>query len=104
MLHTWSDGKGGQKIEDTGPLTRERMPTVDQEIYAAATKFIDAQVREKKPFFVWFNTPRMHVWTHLKPSAQGRTGIGLYPDGMVEHDDMVGALLKEMESLPAPSN
>ena len=56
------------------------------------------------PKDVWFNTPRMHVWTHLKPSAQGRTGIGLYPDGMVEHDDMVGALLKEMESLPAPSN
>jgi arylsulfatase A-like enzyme len=82
VLHTWSDGKGGQKIEDTGPLTQARMPTVDLEIYAAEQKFVDKAVKDGKPFFVWFNTPRMHVWTHLKKSAQGRTGIGLYPDGM----------------------
>jgi arylsulfatase len=99
VLHAWSDGKGGQRIEDTGALTRKRMETVDQEILAAADKFIDRTVKEKKPFFVWFNTTRMHVWTHLKPSAQGRTGIGLYPDGMVEHDDMVGVLLKKLDDL-----
>jgi arylsulfatase len=104
VLHAWSDGKGGQKIEDTGPLTRARMPTVDLEIYAAANQFIDAQVKEKKPFFVWFNTTRMHVWTHLKPSAQRRTGIGLYPDGMVEHDDMVGGLLKRLDELGIADN
>jgi arylsulfatase len=99
VLHTWSDGKGGQKIEDTGPLSRARMPTVDLEIYDAANKFMDAQVKAQKPFFIWFNTTRMHVWTHLKPSAQGRTGIGLYPDGMVEHDDMVGGLLRRLDEL-----
>jgi arylsulfatase A-like enzyme len=104
VIHSWSDGKGGQKIEDTGPLSRERMPTVDLEIYDAANKFIDGAVKEKKPFFVWFNTTRMHVWTHLKPSAQGRTGIGLYPDGMVEHDDMVGALLKRLDELGIADN
>ena len=99
VLHTWSDGKGGQKIEDTGPLSIARMPTIDQEIYAAADKFIDKSVQGDKPFFVWFNSTRMHVWTHLKKESVGRTGIGLYPDGMVEHDDMVGDLLKKLDTL-----
>jgi arylsulfatase A-like enzyme len=80
------------------------METVDGEIFAAAEKFIDKSVADKKPFFVWFNTTRMHVWTHLKKSAQGRTGIGLYPDGMVEHDDMVGALLKKLDDLGIAGN
>jgi arylsulfatase len=104
VLHSWSDGKGGQRIEDTGPLTRERMPTVDQEIYAAEQKFVDKSVKDGKPFFVWFNTTRMHVWTHLKKSAEGRTGIGLYPDGMVEHDDMVGQVLKQLDELGIAGN
>ncbi|HTY41129.1 MAG TPA: arylsulfatase [Thermoanaerobaculia bacterium] len=99
VLHTWADGKGGQRIEDTGPLTRERMPTVDQEIFKAEQKFVDTAVKGGKPFFVWFNTTRMHVWTHLQPSAVGRTGIGVYPDGLVEHDDMVGAVLKQLDDL-----
>ena len=80
------------------------METVDGEIYAAASSFIDNAAKGKKPFFVWFNTTRMHVWTHLKPSAQGRTGIGLYPDGMVEHDDMVGELLKRLDELGIADN
>jgi arylsulfatase A-like enzyme len=104
VLHSWSDGMGGQKIEDTGPLTRERMPTVDQEIHAAEQKFVDQAVKDGKPFFVWFNTTRMHVWTHLKKSAEGRTGIGLYPDGMVEHDDMVGEVLKQLDELGIAGN
>ena len=104
MIHAWSDGKGGQRIEDTGPLTRARMPTVDLEIYDAANKFIDIAVTGKKPFFVWFNTTRMHVWTHLKPSAEGRTGISVYADGMVEHDDMVGGLLKRLDELGIADN
>ena len=90
VLHTFADGKGGQTINDTGPLTRKRMETVDQEIFAAEQKFVANAAKEGKPFFVWFNTTRMHVWTRLAKSAEGRTGIGLYPDGMVEHDDMVG--------------
>ncbi len=62
------------------------MPTVDEEFYDAAIKFMDKAVRgEKKPFFIWFNRTRMHVWTHLKKESTGATGIGLYPDGMVEH-------------------
>jgi arylsulfatase len=104
VLHTWSDGRGGQRIEDTGPLTRERMPTIDEEIYAAATDFIGRAVEQDKPFFVWFNSTRMHVWTHLKPESVGRTGIGLYPDGMVEHDDMVGQLLEQHEDLGIADN
>ena len=80
------------------------MPTVDLEIYDAANKFMDTQVKAQKPFFIWFNTTRMHVWTHLKPSAEGRTGIGLYPDGMVEHDDMVGGLLKRLDELGIANN
>ena len=104
MIHSWADGKGGQRIEDTGPLTRERMPTIDEEIYAAAGKFIDKAASDKKPFFVWFNTTRMHVWTHLKKESEGKTGIGLYPDGMVEHDAMVGDLLKKLDDLKLSGN
>jgi arylsulfatase A-like enzyme len=104
VLHTYADGKGGQKIEDTGPLTTKRMETVDEEIHAAADTFIDKAAKDKKPFFVWFNTTRMHVWTHLKKTSDGRTGIGLYPDGMVEHDDMVGQLLKKLDDLGLTEN
>src|SRR5262245_13492957 len=99
VIHSFSDGKGGQKIEDTGPLSVARMPTIDQEISGFASKFIDKAGGDKKPFFVWFNTTRMHVWTHLKKESIGRTGIGLYPDGMVEHDDMVGKMLKKLDDL-----
>jgi arylsulfatase A-like enzyme len=104
VLHSWSDGKGGQKIEDTGPLTTKRMETIDDKFYAAATKFIDKSARDKKPFFVWFNTTRMHVWTHLKKESEGVTGIGEYADGMVEHDKMVGALLKQLDDLGIAGN
>jgi arylsulfatase len=99
VLHAKADGKGGQTIEDTGPLTRERMKTVDQEIYGAAAKFIDQAHKDGKPFFIWFNTTRMHVWTHLTKEAEGVTGIGIYPDGMVEHDKMVGDLLKKLDDM-----
>ena len=105
VLHSFADGKGGQKIEDTGPLTRKRMETVDQEIFAAEQKFVANAAKEGKPFFVWFNTTRMHVWTRLaSQSAEGRTGIGLYPDGMVEHDDMVAAVLKQLDELGIADN
>jgi arylsulfatase A-like enzyme len=104
VIHSFADGKGGQTVEDTGPLTRDRMPTIDMEIHNAATKFIDKAVKNDKPFFVWFNSTRMHVWTRLKKESQGRTGIGLYPDGMVEHDDMVGQLLKQLDDLGIADN
>jgi arylsulfatase len=87
------------KIEDTGPMTRKRMETADEEFLNAGLDFIDRTVKAKKPFFLWFSTTRMHVWTRLKKEAIGRTGVGLYPDGMVEHDDHVGMLLDKLDNL-----
>jgi len=104
VLHTHADGKGGQKVEDTGPLNTKRMPTVDEEFLAAAQKFIDTSVKDSKPFFVWFNTTRMHVFTHLKPESLGKTGKGIHADGMVEHDGMVGQLLKQLDDLGIADN
>jgi arylsulfatase len=95
VIHSYADGK----IEDTGPLSRKRMETVDEEFLKAALDFIDRQHKANKPFFVWFNSTRMHVNTHLKPESVGKTGKGLYPDGMVEHDGHVGQLLKKLDDL-----
>ena len=95
VIHSFADGK----IEDTGPLTRKRMETVDEEFLKATLDFIDRQHKAEKPFFVWFNSTRMHINTHLKPESEGKTGLGLYPDGMVEHDGMVGELLKKIDDL-----
>lgn len=95
VLHSYSDGK----IEDTGPLTRKRMETADDEFTDAAIAFIEKAHNEGKPFFVWLSATRMHVWTHLKPESDGVTGIGLYPDGMVEHDKAVGKVLAKLEEL-----
>lgn len=100
VIRSTADGK----IEDTGPLTTKRMETIDEEILARAVDFVDRNAQAKKPFFVWFNTTRMHVWTHLKKESYGRTGIGIYPDGMAEHDDMVGRLLKKLDDLGLTDN
>ena len=100
VIKSTSDGR----IQDTGPLTRKRMETVDEEFLVAALDFIDRQHRAGKPFFVWFNSTRMHIFTHLKPQSQGKTGLGLYPDGMVEHDGHVGQLLKKLDDLGIASN
>jgi arylsulfatase A-like enzyme len=100
VIHSYADGR----IEDTGPLTRERMETVDEEFHEAAMAFIERAHAEGKPFFVWYNATRMHVWTRLKPESVGRTGIGLYPDGMVEHDDMVGRVLAKLDELGIADN
>ena len=70
----------------------------------AGLDFIDRAHKADKPFFVWMNTTRMHVWTRLKKESQGRTGIGLYPDGMVEHDDHVGLLLDKLDDLGIADN
>jgi arylsulfatase A-like enzyme len=100
VLHTWADGR----IEDTGALTKKRMETIDEEVFDHAGAFIDRAVAEDKPFFCWFNTTRMHVWTHLKEETLGRTGVSIYADGMVEHDDMVGALLDKLDALGITDN
>ncbi|MCX2979574.1 arylsulfatase [Halieaceae bacterium IMCC14734] len=100
VIHSFADGK----IDDTGPLTKKRMETVDEEVTARALKFMDKAVADDKPFFVWWNSTRMHVWTHLKPESEGKTGLGVYADGMVEHDGHVGQLLAKLDELGIADN
>lgn len=100
VIHSFADGK----VQDTGPLTKKRMETIDGEILAKTLKFIDKAHKAGKPFFVWFNTTRMHVWTRLKKESQGVTGQGLYADGMVEHDGHVGQLLDKLDKLGIAEN
>jgi arylsulfatase A-like enzyme len=116
VLHSWATttddatvdpqfGKvGKQKIENTGPLNTKRMETVDEEFLDGALKFMDKAHSDNKPFFCWFNSTRMHVFTHLKKESQGVTGLGTYPDGMVEHDGMVGQLIKKLDELGIADN
>jgi len=95
---------GRQTIENTGALNKKRMETVDEEFLAAAKDFIDRSAKENKPWFCYFNTTRMHIWTHLKPSSEGKTGLGVYPDGMVELDGYVGELLQQLDDLKIADN
>jgi arylsulfatase len=104
VLHTWHNADDSQKIEDTGPLNTKRMETVDQEFLDASLKFIEKAAKDKKPFFVWWNSTRMHIWTHLKKESEGKTGLGIYPDGMVEHDGHVGKLLDKLDELGITDN
>jgi len=90
---------GKQTCKDTGPLTRKRMETVDDEVTAGALAFMNKAVKANKPFFLWWNSSRMHVFTHLKKESAGKSGYGIYADGMVEHDAMVGQLLEELKKL-----
>jgi arylsulfatase len=90
---------GKQVIENTGPLPKERMETVDEEFLGAALDFIDRKTGEGQPWFCYFNPTRMHVFTHLKPESKGKTGLGVYPDGMVELDGYVGQLLDKLKAL-----
>jgi len=99
VIHAWADGKGGQKIESTGPLNMKRMETVDEEVTRHAIRFMQDAKKAGKPFFLWWNSTRMHIWTRLKAESQGKTGLGLYPDGMVEHDGHVGQMLKALDDL-----
>jgi arylsulfatase len=100
VIHSFADGK----VEDTGPLTKKRMETVDEEFLSASLDFIDRAHKAKKPFFLWFNGTRMHVWTHLKESSVGVTGQGIYADGMAEHDGHVGKLLDKLDKLGITDN
>jgi arylsulfatase len=95
VIKSTADGK----IENTGPLNTKRMETIDQEFLDAAKDFINRQHKADKPWFCYFNSTRMHIFTHLKAASQGKTGLGIYPDGMVEHDGMVGELLKLVDDL-----
>ncbi|HME07112.1 MAG TPA: arylsulfatase [Bryobacteraceae bacterium] len=95
VIRSYADGR----IEDTGPLTSKRMETIDEEFLAAAQDFLARAKKAEKPFFCWFNTTRMHNFTHVKQENLGKTGLGFYADGMVEHDALVGRLLKTVDDL-----
>ena len=104
VLKTKADGKGGQTIENTGPLTRKRMETIDEETLAAAKEFLERNVKAGTPTFVWWNATRMHFRTHVKAENRGKSGQDEYSDGMVEHDGQVGALLKAIDDLGIANN
>ena len=99
VLKCKADGKGGQTIANTGPLTRKRMETIDDETVEAAREFITRQQKEGKPFFCWWNATRMHFRTHVKKENLGKSGQDEYGDGMVEHDNHVGELLALLDKL-----
>ena len=100
VIHSYADGK----IEDTGPLTKKRMETIDDESVAAAEKFIRNAVKSGTPFFVWWNGTRMHFRTHVKDELRGISGQNEYGDGMVEHDMHVGKLLDLLDELGVTDN
>jgi arylsulfatase A-like enzyme len=104
VLDCKADGKGGQTCKDTGPLTKKRMETVDEEVTAKALDFMDRAKKADKPFFLWWNSSRMHVFTHLKKESEGKTGLGIYADGMVEHDGHVGQVLAKLKELGLEEN
>ena len=99
VLKCKADGKGGQSIENTGPLTKKRMETIDEETLAAAKDYIQRQVKAGQPFFCWWNATRMHFRTHVKDASLGKSGQDEYSDGMVEHDAHVGAMLQALDDL-----
>ena len=93
---------GKQTIEDTGPLTKKRMETVDDETSAAAIDFIRRQVQANTPFFCWFNSTRMHFRTHVRAEHRDKPGLTSrteYADGMIEHDATIGTILKTLDDL-----
>jgi len=104
VIHTWANPDGTQRIENTGPLTIKRMETIDEEVTKASLDYLERAQKADKPFFLWWNSTRMHIFTHLKKESQGKTGLGVYPDGMVEHDAMVGQLLDKLKELGLDEN
>jgi arylsulfatase len=101
VLHCWANGDGTQRIEDTGPLTKKRMETVDEEFLAEAKRFIRDTKNADEPFFVWFNTTHMHFRTHARPESKGQSGRwqSEYHDVMLEHDKNVGEILDLLDEL-----
>jgi arylsulfatase len=95
---------GKQTIENTGPLTKKRMETIDDEVTAGAIKFMDKAASDGKPFFIWYNTSRMHVITHISSKWEGKSGLGTYADGMLEHDADIGIMLDELKKLGIEDN
>ncbi len=104
VIHTWANADGTQKIESTGPLTIKRMETIDEEVTNASLDYLDKRAKDGKPFLLWWNATRTHIFTHLKEKSKGVTGLGTYADAMVEHDAMVGQLLDKLKELGLDEN
>ena len=100
VIHSFADGE----IEDTGPLTRLRMETVDDETSAAALDFIERKTSEGTPWFVWWSGTRMHFRTHVKEELRGISGQNEYADGMIEHDRHIGLFLDKLDELGIADN
>jgi arylsulfatase len=100
VIHSFADGR----ITDTGPLTKKRMETIDGEVTEKALDFMTRAKQSGKPFFLWWNSTRMHIFTHLKAESEGKTGLGIYADGMVEHDGHVGQVLAKLKELGLDEN
>ncbi|QBE49695.1 arylsulfatase [Leucobacter triazinivorans] len=106
VIRSWANDDGTQRIEDTGPLTKKRMETVDEEFRDAAIDFMQRKVEGDEPFFLWFNSSHMHFRTHPKPESIGRAGRwqSEYHDTMLDHDDLVGDLLGTLDELGIAEN
>jgi arylsulfatase len=104
VIHSKANADGTQTIEDTGPLTRKRMETIDDDVTDRAIAFIEAAHAAGQPFFVWWNATRMHFRTHLPDEARGLSGQGDYNDAMVLHDLAVGRVLDKLDELGITEN
>lgn len=100
VIHSFSDGR----VQDTGPLTRKRMETVDADFVDKAQQFIARTVAQKQPFFVWLNTTGMHFRTHRSEATKGLSGQGFYNDVMVAHDGLIGKMLDQLDELDIADN
>jgi len=106
VIHSWALENGKQKIEDTGPLTKKRMETIDDDFAARSVEFIENQHKAGKPFFVWVNFTHMHFRTHTKPESLGQAGRwqSYYHDTMIDHDKNVGTVLAKIDELGIADN
>lgn len=100
VIHSYADGR----IEDTGPLTRKRMETADEEFVVAAKKFVAKAVQDDQPFFVWLSTTGMHFRTHPAQKHIGKSGQGPYNDVMIAHDELIGQMLDQLDELKIADN
>ncbi|MCF8064052.1 MAG: arylsulfatase, partial [Desulfarculaceae bacterium] len=106
VIHSYANPDGTQKIEDTGPLTKKRMETIDDDVADRACKFLEEKVKAGKPVFLWVNFTHMHFRTHPKPGSVGQAGRwqGIYHDVMVDHDKNVGTVLDKIDKLGITGN
>jgi arylsulfatase len=106
VLHCWANADGTQRIENTGPLTKKRMETIDDEVAKMSAEYLQKQVTAGKPIFLWVNFTHMHLRTHAKPESQGQAGRwqSEYHDAMIDHDKNVGTILNMIEKLGISNN